>query len=538
MNWGFFIVALLALVVAAKSGVTETTSPPQRALPHHTTCPVPLPDDFWDAPGAEVFEASEKWAWNERICLGQPADVRYAPGGKGAVETCRPTEIEDDGETVPFHRNLRPAFLELILSHEPWASAPRHPLVAIVCALVDETIKLDDHDIPSTFLFHQGKINGGVHLVGSRFQRTLGFNGSTITGMLQADSVEIGGYLLLRGGGTFADIVLRSAKIGGNAGFDSSTVTGTLTADDMEVGDNLFLRGGGSFRAINLIGAHIGGDVQLAGSTFSGVINATGAKIAGELHLSSTKRGLPTWVEGSGLLLRNASADALQARQDDWRIEYTWPVEDALLFADAWSDKDHKSDYLPTDLTGFSYNRFGGVWAGSGQGMADASADWLIHWLTGQDNHGSHYDPQPYEQLAKVLKNAGATEKAKAIRFGKFLHKIAHDPEMSWVDQVWMTAQRWVVGFGIYPFLALYWFFGLVGLGAILAFFSLNPAIRRFPYPLWYSLENALPLVEMNRAFEEADHGTRRLNSFFHLQKILGFFLATVLVGALTLLSR
>ena len=163
MNRVFFVAALLALAFAAGRGVAETTSPPQHALPHHTTCPVPLPDDFWNAPGANAFKASEQWAWGQ-ICLGRQADMRHAPGGKGWRETCGPAEIEKAGETIPPHRKLRPVFLELILSHEPWASAPRHPKVGILCALVEGKIDLDDHKITSTFLFFKGKIDGGVSL--------------------------------------------------------------------------------------------------------------------------------------------------------------------------------------------------------------------------------------------------------------------------------------------------------------------------------------------------------------------------------------
>jgi hypothetical protein len=315
----------------------------------------------------------------------------------------------------------------------------------------------------------------GVSLLGSRFERTLDFQGSTVTGKLNAERIEVGGYLLLRGGGTFA--------------------------------------------AIDLVGAKIGGDVQLGGSTFTGEINATGARIGGELHVSSKKRGSPTWKTGARLILRNASADALQAQPDAWQMA------------------EGEAGHLPTDLTGFTYNRFGGLWVSSGEGMGDASADWLIQWIADQHHHGSHYDPQPYEQLAKVLNVAGATDKAKAIHYAKFLHRIDHDSTLEWWEQAWLSAQRWVVGFGVYPHRVLFWFGGLVALGAILACFSRDKAVRRFPYPLWYSMENALPLVDIHPSFHDTKQGNRWLDSFFHIQKVLGFLLATILVGALTLLG-
>jgi len=54
---------------------------------------------------------------------------------------------------------------------------------------------------------------------------------------------------------------------------------------------------------------------------------------------------------------------------------------------------------------------------------------------------------------------------------------------------------------------------------------------------LWYSLEIALPLVETSERFKSVERGRPRLNHSFRFQHFAGFVLATVLVGALTLLS-
>ena len=88
----------------------------------------------------------------------------------------------------------------------------------------------------------------------------------------------------------------------------------------------------------------------------------------------------------------------------------------------------------------------------------------------------------------------------------------------------------------MYPFRVLYWFVRLVVLGGLLAQRSKQPSVRRW-MGLWYSLENALPLIETNERFKNVEHGRPWLVHFFHFQKAFGFLLATVLVGALTLLS-
>ena len=95
-------------------------------------------------------------------------------------------------------------------------------------------------------------------------------------------------------------------------------------------------------------GARIEGDVQLYGADFGGEFDLTGAAIGGEIHLSfRSDRQSPTWQKGSYLFLRNANADALQARAVSWN----------LLGGDG---------LLPTDLIGFTFNRLGGLGTSGG----------------------------------------------------------------------------------------------------------------------------------------------------------------------------
>ena len=437
----------------------------KRTAPHDETCAVPLRTGFSEA---------EEWAWNDRICMGLGADMREVRDERDDGEKCRPTEIKKDGRSVPAHRELRPEFLELILSHEPWASAVRHPEVIIECALVQGDIYLDNHEIASEFWFFDGMIDGKVSLLGTRFNRSFGLHGSTVTGTLKADRLEVGGGLFLREGGTFADI--------------------------------------------DLIEASIGGSVQLSGSTFKGEVDLTGATIGGELHLSSESwKYSPEWQSDASLVLRNTTVDALQARADDWKV--TGGLE-----------------RLPTDLRGLTFNRLGGMDEEGGTGMGDESADWLVGWIEAQRDHGDIYDPQPYTQLADVLENAGATDKADAIRYAKFEYKREHDRPMSDFRHALLTMEWIFLGYGVYPFQLLYWFVGLVALGGLIAQRSRDPSVRRW-MGLWYSLENALPLIETNERFRDVEHGRPWLAHLFHLQKVLGFAIATVLVGALALLS-
>ena len=281
----------------------------------------------------------------------------------------------------------------------------------------------------------------------------------------------------------------------------------------------------GTFGGINLIAATIRGDLQLSVASFASTVDLTGATIGGELNLSAGRMmHHPNWEDGAYLILRNTSIDALQAAADSWKMK--------------------KGSALPTDLVGFTFNRFGGVDTSGSAGMNHGKVTDLIGWIEAQRVLGSDdklrartlYDPQPYIQLARVLESAGATDKAKAIRFAKFEHKRENDKNMTFVRRFVLLVERHLFGYGLYPFWVIDWFVALVVLGGILAQWSKQASIRRLT-GLWYSLENALPLIETNEDFKSAQHGRAWLRHFFHFQKVCGFVLATVLVGALTLLS-
>ena len=489
-------------------------------MPHQEECAAPLPTDLWDDPAKSRFKDAELWAWNERICLGDPADMRDAPDGRGDREVCRPSEVERKKGKVPDYRKLRPEFLELILSHEPWASAARHPQVFIQCALVPGDLVLDDHEIAPTFKFREGKIDGKVSLLGTNFQRTLSLRGSTVTGMLRADRLEVGGSLFLNDGGRFAAIRLLGAKIAGSVSLSGSTFTRMLNADRLGVGGSLHLREG-KFAGIDLPGARVGRDIHLAGSTFSCQFDLTGAVVGGDIDLNSTTGELqlsPTWDNCASLILRHTKADVLQARAGDWEM----------------SGPDN---LLPTDLTGFTFNRLGGPDKSPRANMGDQPAAWLEKWIEAQHDHGKHYDPQPYTQLAQVLEAAGATDKAKEIRYARFEHRRDYEKSRDGWRWVWLAFERCFWGYKLYPFRVLWWFGGLVVLGGLLALCSDEPSVRGW-MSLWYSLENALPIIETNEGFKNIDHGKPWVKHLFHFQKVMGFVMATVVVGALTIFNR
>lgn len=354
----------------------------------------------------------------------------------------------------------------------------------------------------------RSEIEQGLQLTGASFERSLIVNSSDVGRLINAERVRIGGALVLR----LSDINslrLLDAEIEGGVSFMGSAFERLVNADGVRVGGSLLLRDSEFFEELDLLGADVGDDIQFGDSRFEGAVDMTGTRVAGEILLSGARHGAPEWGADARLILRNVSADALQAEERAWTLVDGSP--------------------LPTDLTGFAYARLGGLTAAEGETMADSDAKWLAGWIADQPYHNARYDPQPYEQLAAALDAAGATGTARRIRYEKFEHKRRAANVGLW-ETARLHASRWLIGHGL-------WFAGLVALGMAAAWRGGAPELRGFWPKLWYSLENALPLVELKPGHKEIAHPRPWVENFFHAQKLIGFALATILVGALTLLG-
>ena len=148
----------------------------------------------------------------------------------------------------------------------------------------------------------------------------------------------------------------------------------------------------------------------------------------------------------------------------------------------------------------------------------------------------ARYDPGPYEQLARILRREGMSAKADQITYAKFERRSDIPPEGTlWSERhIGWNLSKWVVGYGVYPSRAGWWFLGLVVFGFFLGYVSRDVGrfsiVRRF----WFSVANALPLVTFDFGKDHIDHGSDVITSLYHVQKLLGFLVATYLIGALT----
>jgi len=307
------------------------------------------------------------------------------------------------------------------------------------------------------------KVDGNVHLRnGFSAQGEVRLLGATIGGDLSctdgkfsnegrmcfiADGVKVAGNVFLcEGFSAQGEVRLLGATIGINLECDNGKFSNKggkcLFADGVKVAGSAFLRNGFSAQGeVRLLGASIGGNLECDNGKFSNkggdCLSAHGAKVDGRVFLrngfsadgavdftgAEVKRifhwhGIET-PEKAKLGLRSAKVGTL------YDEEKSWPKQGQLY------------------LQGLVYDEI--VY------LAPTDAKSRIKWLRLQPSE--NFSPQPYEQLAKVLKDQGHEEEAKDILVAKnkdpgFLERMnpRHRP-LHWVYGA-------LSGYGYLPFRA------------------------------------------------------------------------------------
>jgi hypothetical protein len=372
------------------------------------------------------------------------------------------------------------------------------------------------HD-DGNLLMHKAEF-GAVVLHDAHVGEQIDLIGSKVAGTLEMDSLHVDHDLLMQDKAEFSAIDLRNADVGGEIDLRDSTVTGILNMDSLQVGSNVYLGNGAEFdEPIGFIFGKVGGNVELAGGLFKNTVDLTATQIGGQLDLGL--QNLPArWSAGSGLILRNAKADAIQN------------------LSNSWPDK--------LDLNGFTYRSLGGLNAAEEDPMIHGSPGWFEGWLGKQ----KPYAAGPYQQLASVLREQGRPDAANDVLFAG-RERERGESCVGWSRPgscVWLSVLSSAAGYGIgfYTFRVLNWVIRLTVLGAFFLWFS--PNARRHG-PLWImgaSLHRLLPIVELSKGFTKffenattSESWRRNLNPFqevyFALHALLGWALGLILLAAM-----
>ena len=268
-------------------------------------------------------------------------------------------------------------------------------------------LNADRAEIGGAFFLNGGfRVEGEVRLSGARIAGDLVcIDGSFVNpgnNALSANRAEIeGGVFLNEGFRAEGEVWLIGARIAGGLECDDGSFVNpgktTLNADGAEVGGDVFLRGG--FRAkgqVRLLGARIAGGLECTDGSFVNpgktTLNADGARVTGSLFLKGLRE-----AQGAIDLTRCRVGylnDRPSATRPDGRP--AWP--ERILLAD------------------FHYDGIAPI--------APLGAEDRLAWLANHDTTYREYapddppDPQPYRQLAGVLKEMGRETDARAILYG------------------------------------------------------------------------------------------------------------------------
>jgi hypothetical protein len=201
------------------------------------------------------------------------------------------------------------------------------------------------------------------------------------------------------------------------------------------------------------------------------------------------------------------------------------------------------------DLDGFTYRGFGR----SDVDAATRGSEWFGNWLA-KDNP---YSPQPYEQLAGVLREMGHGEEANDVLFaGRERARERACADGHYGTWLGLSALQLTIGYGYGwgYFRSLSWVAFFVALGSVICVWSRYgpPWRRRTWHFAWragsrkwrfvfdtctYSLDQLLPIVELSKHHDDV-HLKVGAKYYFYFHKIMGFVLASFLVAGLAGLTK
>jgi len=304
-------------------------------------------------------------------------------------------------------------------------------------------------------------------------------------GPVSADRITITGDFQMTGG-DFGPVTLFRAEIGGSLDCSAGRFVGGV--DPLSIveanikGDASFNNGFTTSGVVDLTLAQIGRGLSVKDAHFVGAgvngLNADRATIDGTFYWDSIAR-----TPGTELNLTSAHAAAL------WDDAASWPAPGNLLV----------DDFVYGDISG---------------GPTDASD--RLRWLARQP---PGYRPQPYGQLAKVMRERGSDVGAVDVMMAK--ENARRDQGgLGWSERLWGRVLDVTIGYGYRPIRALWWIFSFVALGSILfelgyreraitpteyeaydLFVKTGEPPRHYPpfNAVVYSLENFLPVVDLHQ---------------------------------------
>jgi hypothetical protein len=306
--------------------------------------------------------------------------------------------------------------------------------------------------------------------------------------------------------------------------------TGTIDGDFSTVRGDLDLLLG-RYDSISLFRAEIGGNLDCSASRLVGdpplaaalaainrdVVLDDGVETGGVIDLRLARIGQSLSVNHARFIghgQNGLNAERATIGETLYWVNITTTARTELDLSDAHAGSvwdDEKSWPSPGNLylDGFLYQGFAG-------GPTDGIA--RLRWLRLQPV-SLQGQPDPYRQLARVLRDEGREEGAAQVEIARE-DALTSYGGMGLATRLWRETLRVTIGYGYRPLSALWWILGFVMLGALLfrwgyraglitpteesayhTFVQSGAPPRHYPpfSSFVYSLENFLPVVDLHQ---------------------------------------
>ncbi len=489
----------------------------------------------------------------------------------GDFAYCGPSEDDDDPANNPAkpaiwdpQRKIRAELIRWLCVDRAAKALVDWRGIRVHAARIAGELDLSFATVPFPLLFGNSLFTDDMSLTHAQleFLQLAGTRTKAITG----DRLKVRGGLHLRDGfSANGEVRLLGADIGGNLDCGHGTFGDALNADRIKVTGGVYLRDGFSAQgAVRLLGAAVDGDLSCVNGTFKNAgrnaLSADGIKVTGNVLLRDFRAEGAVELVGAqigGQLdcdgARFAPNSQLEAEQASvtgaflWRNVKADPSSSLVLthtrvgpLAD-----DENSWPLDLDLDGFVY---AGI--ANGPRNAESRLNWLLRQSRGFRWPG--FWPQPYEQLAKVLREAGDDAGATTVMVAMEDSRRT-DGDLSWWSWMWAWILKLTIGYGYDPFRAGWWVLGFVILGffvfwcgkraGVITEANADAAHYRPFNGLVYSLETFLPLVDLFHAkhWLPEDNGTcfaMFLRWYLRFHILAGWFFTTMFIAGVTGLVR
>ncbi len=415
-----------------------------------------------------------------------------------------------------------------------WHGA-RFDKVDLTRAQIGDVIDTSDSTFNSYLDMQSISINRNFHTVKTNIDE------------LNLDSSHIGGVLRIEKS-TLNKACLNYSDIGHSLIIQESTINGPLELQSIRVAQHIFLKRS-IFKRTYLAGSHVNGHIIIQGSSSSGDFEMAWLKVNGDL-LITDKSEFSSWLKiqdsdiGSSIRISNSTfknvslsgtqvADELQLG-DEFKPRITWKEPSRLILANMSVGKlNDIPEAWPKDLEldGFTYTQFGtsdSAW----HNYFSRDIQWFVDWLAKDRT----YTPQPYIQLASILRESGQKHISVAVLYAGKERELS---AASFPRNLGLFLQKIFIGYGIgyRYFYALIWvvLFVRIGVGVLRLYGDDKGHEINLGHA--YSLDMLLPIIRLRESHYKIEL-SEAASKYFYFHKIMGYVLAFFLIAGLSGMTK